>query len=125
MWQYPEVYNRLNIETAIVVFIKRDGSIRTMLCTRNLRTTEIEYGFTCGNSLRYHENRCNIHNGNIAVIDLVIGEARAFNIDRVINIEFLGEISTKDDLEKAMERYLLVKQAYDEKVREISLDDLD
>ena len=32
---YPEVYSRLCYETAFVVFLKKDGTIRLMLCTRN------------------------------------------------------------------------------------------
>ena len=56
---YPEVYSRLCYETAFVVFLKKDGTIRLMLCTRNLNTVSLQYGFQ-GKALGGHDNRCNI-----------------------------------------------------------------
>ena len=96
---YPEVYSRLCYETAFVVFLKKDGTIRLMLCTRNLNTVALQYGFQ-GKALGGHDNRCNINNGNIAVFDLALGEARSFNIDRLVKIEFKGIVSTAEQLEE-------------------------
>ena len=91
---YPEVYSRLNFETAVFSFFKKDGQIRIMLGTRNLTTVGLEYGFQ-GAVLGGHDKRCNISNGNIAVYDLAIGDARSFSIDRLIDIQWAGVIGTK------------------------------
>lgn len=117
---YPEVYSRLCYETAFVVFLKKDGTIRLMLCTRNLNTVALQYGFQ-GKALGGHDNRCNISNGNIAVFDLALGEARSFNIDRLVEIEFKGIVSTAEQLEEVTGEFLEFKAEY-EKSQPMELD---
>lgn len=117
---YPEVYSRLCYETAFVVFLKKDGTIRLMLCTRNLNTVDLQYGFQ-GKALGGHDNRCNISNGNIAVFDLALGEARSFNIDRLVEIEFKGIVSTAEQLEEVTGEFLKFKAEY-EKSQPMELD---
>lgn len=117
---YPEVYSRLCYETAFVVFLKKDGTIRLMLCTRNLNTVSLQYGFQ-GKALGGHDNRCNISNGNIAVFDLALGEARSFNIDRLVKIEFKGIVSTAEQLEGVTGEFLEFKAEY-EKSQPMELD---
>ena len=117
---YPEVHSRLCYETAFVVFLKKDGTIRLMLCTRNLNTVSLQYGFQ-GKALGGHDNRCNISNGNIAVFDLALGEARSFNIDRLVKIEFKGIVSTAEQLEEVTGEFLEFKAEY-EKSQPMELD---
>lgn len=117
---YPEVYSRLCYETAFAVFLKKDGTIRLMLCTRNLNTVSLQYGFQ-GKALGGHDNRCNISNGNIAVFDLALGEARSFNIDRLVKIEFKGIVSTAEQLEEVTGEFLEFKAEY-EKSQPMELD---
>lgn len=117
---YPEVYSRLCYETAFIVFLKKDGTIRLMLCTRNLNTVALQYGFQ-GKALGGHDNRCNISNGNIAVFDLALGEARSFNIDRLVKIEFKGIVSTAEQLEEVTGEFLEFKAEY-EKSQPMELD---
>ena len=117
---YTEVYSRLCYETAFVVFLKKDGTIRLMLCTRNLNTVSLQYGFQ-GKALGGHDNRCNISNGNIAVFDLALGEARSFNIDRLVKIEFKGIVSTAEQLEEVTGEFLKFKAEY-EKSQPMELD---
>lgn len=117
---YPEVYSRLCYETAFVVFLKKDGTIRLMLCTRNLNTVSLQYGFQ-GKALGGHDNHCNISNGNIAVFDLALGEARSFNIDRLVKIEFKGIVSTAEQLEEVTGEFLEFKAEY-EKSQPMELD---
>ena len=125
MYSYPEVFSRLTYETAIIIFMKKNGEIRLMLGTRNLHTVELYYGFQ-GAALGGHDNRCNINNGNIAVYDMMLGEARSFNIDRLVRIEFLGEIRDKEALEEAAGKYLDFKNKYDEAVtKDVTMDSLD
>ena len=117
---YPEVYSRLCYETAFVVFLKKDGTITLMLCTRNLNTVSLQYGFQ-GKAQGGHDNRCNISNGNIAVFDLALGEARSFNIDRLVKIEFKGIVSTAEQLEEVTGEFLEFKAEY-EKSQPMELD---
>ena len=110
---YPEVFSRLTYETAILVFMKKNGDVRLMLGTRNLNTVAIKYGFQ-GNVLGGHDNRCNIKNGNVAVYDLLLGDARSFHIDRLVTAEFLGEIKTEDELNDAAEKFSIFQEKYNQ-----------
>lgn len=96
---YSDVFLRLTYETASLVFIKKDGTIRTMLATRNINTARLN-GDELTAQLAGHDNRCNINNGNIAVVDLSIGDVRSFNIDRLASIDWLGEVKTSDELDR-------------------------
>ena len=117
---YPEVYSRLCYETAFVVFLKKDGTIRLMLCTRNLNTVSLQYGFQ-GKALGGHDNRCNISIANIAVFDLALSQPRSFNIDRLVKIEFKGIVSTAEQLEEVTGEFLEFKAEY-EKSQPMELD---
>lgn len=122
MYSYSEVYNRLSTETCVVVFKKKDDTIRVMLATRNLITSGLDYGLLKG-LLDGHDKRCNIRNGNVGVIDLTIGEGRAFNIDRVVDILWLGDIRTKEELESAFDKFMEIKSAH-ERVTKLSMDSI-
>lgn len=110
--QYAEIFSKLTYETAVLVFFKKNGDIRVMLGTRNLSTIDLIHGFQ-GYVLGGHDTRCNINNGNLAVYDMVIGDARSFSIDRLVHAEFLGTITTKEGYNKALETYLKIKEDYD------------
>ena len=123
--QYSDVFSRLTYETAILVFMKKNGEIRLMLGTRNLNTVSLSYGFQ-GNVLGGHDNRCNINNGNIAVYDLLLGDARSFHIDRLVSIEYLGQIDSMEKLEDAAGKFLEFKEKYEaSKPKELTMDSLD
>lgn len=122
---YPEVFSRLTYETAVIVFLKKDGTVRVMLGTRNLQTIELAYGFQ-GQVLGGHDKRCNINNGNIAVYDLGIGDARQFHIDRLISIDFVGEVKTKEQYDKVFADFVKFKTEYEKtQPMEISMDMFD
>ncbi|MEM4385951.1 MAG: SH3 beta-barrel fold-containing protein [Candidatus Anstonellales archaeon] len=107
---YKELVNKLNRETAIVIFFKRDGSIRTMLCTRNISTGMLSNGEIF--HVKGNESKNNELNGNITVVDLEKNEFRAFNIYRVVYIEYLGLIDTQEKLERAKELCEHIRQRY-------------
>lgn len=121
-YSYSEVYNKLSTETCIVTFRKKDGTVRVMLATRNLITSGLDYGLLKG-LLDGHDKRCNIRNGNIGVIDLTIGEGRAFNIERILDIIWLGDIRTKEDLDRAFDKFMDVKNSI-ELTSKISMDSI-
>ena len=123
--QYAEVFSRLTYETAILVFMKKNGDIRLMMGTRNLGTVALRYGYQ-GNVLGGHDNRCNIKNGNIAVYDMFLGDARSFHIDRLVSSEYLGEIKTEQQLDDAAGKFLEFKEKYEaSQPGELTMDMLD
>lgn len=112
---YPEVFSRLSFETAIITFIKKNGEARVMLATRNLNTVNIQYGFK-GQELGGHDKRCNINNGNVAVFDIILGEARSFSITRLVDIQWLGIISNKDELDATIEKFSNYRKEYEKTI---------
>ena len=109
---YAEVFSKLTYETAAIVFLKKDGTVRLMLGTRNLNTVSILYGFK-GQELGGRDNRCNINNGNVAVFDMILGEARQFSIDRLLSIQFAGVISTKEEYDAVLDKFVKFKEDYE------------
>ena len=124
-YSYPEVFSRLTYETAFLIFMKKNGEVRLMLATRNLGTIGIQYGFQ-GKALGGHDNRCNINNGNVAVFDLILGEARSFHIDRLIDIQYQGIINDNNELESVAEKFNTFKSEYEKtQPTEINMDMLE
>lgn len=108
---YPEVYSRLNFELGIVIFIKKNGEFRVMLCTRCMSIINLVFGYK-GNVLASHDNRCNIGNGNVAVYDMAIEDARCFNIDRVIDIQWLGPVESKEQYNRMFAEFVEFRDNY-------------
>lgn len=122
-YKYSEVYSHLNFETAILIFMKKNGEIRVMLGTRNLNTVAFEWGFQ-GRALGGHDTRCNINNGNVAVFDLLLGDARSFNIDRLISVEYMGVVNSMEELNKAAEVYKQFVAKYEEGLKDEGIDNM-
>lgn len=122
---YSELYLRLCYETAIVRFMKKNGDVRIMLATRNIETASLLYDFL-GGQLAGHDKRCNIKNKNMAVIDLEIGEARSFSVERLIDVEFCGEVNAKNDIEKVFEHFMVEQKQFNESLdNKLNMDMLD
>lgn len=117
---YPEVFSRLTYETAAIVFLKKDGTVRIMLGTRNMETISLIHGFQ-GQKLGGHDNRCNINNGNLAVFDMIIGDARSFNIDRLLDIQFAGIINKREQYDNVLQNFVKYKEDY-EKTKPMQID---
>lgn len=123
--EYAEIFSRLTYETAIVVFMKKNGDVRLMLGTRNLSTVNLKYGWRAV-ELGGHDRRCNINNGNIALFDMLVDGVRSFNIERLVTVQFLGEIRTLEELDAAAEKFAEFKEEYEKtQPSEISMDNLD
>lgn len=108
---YSDIYNELTYNMGIVIFAKKDGTIRVMVCTRDLDIAKINYGWISG-ELNKMNSRCNIDNKNLAVIDLSIGEGRCFNTDRLIYFKSLGKVTTLEQFNELMGVYLKFAQEY-------------
>lgn len=123
--RYPEVFSKLNYETAVITFLKKNGEVRIMLGTRNLNTISLIHGFQ-GQVLGGHDNRCNINNGNLAVYDMVIGDARCFHIDRLLDIQYAGIITTEEEYHKVLDGFVKYKEEYEKsKPMMIDMDSFD
>lgn len=122
---YGDLYMRLASETAMIRFLKKNGEIRLMLATRNMDTAESMYGYL-GGQLAGHDKRCNIKNNNMAVIDLEIGEARSFSLDRLISVEFLGTLDTPEKIEEASRIFNKSRDDFEKSLnKSMSMDMLD
>ena len=109
---YQEVFQNLSYYIAIVVFMKKDGSIRIMLCTRNTVAITNILGLRTS-VLNGHDKRCNIQNGNISVLDLVIDEPRSFSINRLIDIIYFQPVMNKEQFQGIVNYYVDFKQKYE------------
>lgn len=108
---YSEIYNDLTYNMGIVIFAKKDGTIRVMACTRNLDIAQLTFGWIPG-ELKKMDGRCGIGNGNVGVIDLSIGEGRCFNISRLIYYKSLGQVNSLEELNEQMGVYLKFASEY-------------
>lgn len=123
--EYGEVYLRLAYEVAEITFIKKNGDFRHMLCTRNLDIVRDYFKEGGVEGFGYHDRKCNINNGNIAVIDLAIGEARSFNIDRLRDIIWSGPIKNSDDFDMVYCSYLSRQCQIEKLMQDGNLESLD
>lgn len=101
-YSYSDLYMFMSTHTVLVVFLKKDGHPRCMLCTRSSATMRLCYEDRIP-AFKGHDKRCSIDNGNLGVMDLMIGEPRSFNVNRICNIYDCGEINTFKELESKME----------------------
>ena len=44
---------------------------------------------------------------------MIVGDARSFNIERLVDIQFLGVLNTKDEYNEALKKYVDFKTEYD------------
>ena len=124
--EYTDIYMKINYETACVIFVKKDGNIRTMLCTRNNDTMHKNCDNDLMGMLVAYDKRCNINNNNIAVYDLVLGEVRSFNVKRLIDINWYGILETEEDINKAHIEFMEFDKNYKRDMPQtISMDMLD
>lgn len=119
---YSQMFQTLEDMTAVIKFIKKDGSIRVMLCTRNKTTASLLCdGNNFSAKLGGFDKKANIGNHNIPVIDLVISDVRTFCIERLEGYQFLGVI-TAENSDMAFNYYNLVMEQLEEeqkkKIRE-------
>ena len=110
---YGETYLKLTHEAATIVFIKANGDVRVMLATRNESIASLIHGDVHG-ILNGHDKRCSINNGTMEVIDLIMGEARSFNIGRVVSLEYHGDIKTIEQYEKVYAEFKQFKEVYEQ-----------
>lgn len=109
---YPYYFVELSNYYCFVTFVKKDGTIRRMLATRNLMSLgsiQPEKSSMYIKALGGHDKRCSIDNGTIAALDVMIGEARSFRIERILDfVPYHDVVQNDSDLLNVMtefERY--------------------
>ena len=124
MFVYGETYLKLSYETATIFFLKSSGEVRSMLGTRCINTGNILYPGIVS-ALQGHDKRCNIKNGNIALIDLALGEVRSFNIERLLDITYHGELKSEEEIGTAYKEFKAIKTEYESRMpQKLSIDTL-
>lgn len=125
--KYQVLFRELLTHVAEIIFIKANGELRPMLCTRNAILGSL-FGFDLPYmtaNVASHDRRCSIDNGNIAVIDLVIGEGRSFNIDRVVCVHVFDSVETPEAASNIRKDFTEFAQAYKKCCeRHIEIDEL-
>jgi hypothetical protein len=112
------------MEPCLIIFLKKNGDLRVMLGTRN----QIVMGMRNNEHINYleaHDKRCTRENNTIGVYDLILGESRSFNIERLVNVTPLGYVEREEQLDQIINKYIRVKDWYDEKIRENLIEELD
>lgn len=75
----------------LIVFQKKDNSARVMLATKDMSECKEWEAETALQMLGGRSRNCTIQNGNIAIVDLLLGEVRSFCVDRLITIIDLSD----------------------------------
>lgn len=122
---YGQVYSGLNFGAACIVFFKKNGDIRTMLATRNRAICTLAQCSEKLGQLNYRDGHCNFHTGTMAVMDLILGEVRAFSTEKIAHMEWLP-ITNDEEFDAAILRTNFLADAYKVKVDEMqTMDGLD
>ena len=109
--EYVQMMHDLTYNLMLIIFVKKNGEERVMLATRNRDIYRMEYGDTY-NAMNGMDNKCSIQNGNIACIDMVIGEARMFNMYRVLQSYIIGEPKNNAEYSAMFDRFMTFKEKY-------------
>lgn len=110
-YSYEQLFTWLSYNTAMVIFFKKNGELRCMLSTRCIETMKLCYEDKVL-AFKGHDKRCSIENGNIGVMDLLKGEPRSFNVERMLSIYDCGRITSWEQLSAVMENARLFSEEY-------------
>lgn len=105
MYEYSQIYREISYNVGIFIFIKKDNTVRVMLGTRNLDTLKIKFGWIA-DELSKMEKRCSISNGNLALVDMVIGQGRCFNMGRLVWYKNIGTVTNEEEYNKVLKDFV-------------------
>jgi hypothetical protein len=103
-YSYTELYKKLTYEAMVIIFLKKDGTVRVMLGTRNLDIAKVKFGWI-NSELSKMDKRCSVDNGNVGIIDLILGEGRCFNVNRLIWVKSLGVVTDEAQYDKMIQYF--------------------
>ena len=93
---YNQLKCYLECYTGVFLFVKKDGSQRVMLATRNKSTIQSLTGLISGGILAGHDKRNSSKTNTISVIDLVLAEPRAIPADRLLGVYWFGVLNSQN-----------------------------
>lgn len=99
--EFAELHYNLDIGAMIVIFYKSNGEKRVMLCTKN---TAMASNFNVPENIGYwlHTRNSKFYGTkNIGVIDMEKLDIRAFNSDKILYTEVIGDLREGDTFERA------------------------
>lgn len=102
---YNELKGNLSTCPAVVLFRKKTGQLRTMLCTRDKDIVVRLLGVDVTTQLHGHDKRHTEEKRVLSVIDLVKEEARAIGTDRIIGITYLPQPYGDDAVNQIYDYY--------------------
>lgn len=120
------MYSELGLGVCYVKFTKKNGDIRHMLCTRNIRiagrVTRYMKGGLEGIDRRNEKAKTDV----LGVIDLELGEIRNITLDRVEEFKAYPEVVDYLTFSEVLEEFEQIKgQDKKEENQELTLSDLD
>lgn len=122
---YRRNFSQLEDGINCLIFFKKDSTLRIMLATRDIITAGMCLSDSLSHKLNKHSERCNCSNGNIAVIDLLLGDVRSFSVDRLVRNIYLGECSNLKEFENFVVQYNNIRKQFDNVNQVLNLDNLD
>lgn len=108
MMDLKQLKGQLSVNSAIICFLKNDGSKRVMLCTRN---TAMVYNECPGIAvaLDARDNKVDASK-TLAVIDVEKKDIRAFVYDRLLYVALTGDLRDATEREKAFTKLKAIRQ---------------
>ena len=106
--QYDKAKYLLETGCAIIVFRKKSGELRTMLCTRNFNTATL-FDFDARINSR---TNAKLSPDNVVVTDLIIGETRQILLSNVMWSAWFSIPTTKDDVDTLIRAFNYVKDSW-------------
>lgn len=100
----------LEAGVAILVFRKKNGELRVMLCTRNFQTAKL---LDCDVKLNSKNTVKTEAAGNLIVTDLIIRETRQVNISRILYSCWFGMATTQNDIEMLFKAFKYIREQWE------------
>ena len=106
----PKAKYLLDEGVAVIVFRKKTGEVRVMLCTRSYYTCNL---MNIDPHIGDRKNKDKFEaDGNITVMDLIAGDTRIVNIHRVMYSLWMNGITNADEIEMIMAAYNYCKEQW-------------
>lgn len=121
---YQELLEITNTGLACVVFVKKKGEIRYMLCTRNLDFSNAFIGYY-GSKLGMFDAKYTYDNNNFPVIDLVVQDVRTVAVNRMLYAQPLALPKTREQLNTMLNHFEVFKEKCMQTIEQLTVNSLD
>lgn len=105
---YRDLRGDLSCYSAVILFRKKKGDKRVMICTRNLNTVLSLSGYGMEGLLYGYDKRHTESTNTLAVVDLAINDVRTIPVDRILGIVLVGYLES-NNCEQAFAYYSQVE----------------